>query len=241
MILQLDMGNSRVKWRLCRGEDCLDRGVENYVDGWQWLVPLATRRPEALWVSCVAGVERRQLFVEQCWRLGLPQPAFATSGERFGSLINGYADPVQLGVDRWLAMIAAHRQAEGRACVLVDSGTALTVDIIRADGRHLGGYIAPGLAAMRQALAASAESLRVDADIPSRAAPGTSTRECIGGGLIAMGRGVIEHALAAVADERPLCYITGGDTAVWLEYFAGAETHRSLVLDGLALYFRGSL
>lgn len=241
MILQVDMGNSRVKWRLCQGDRHLQEGVENYVDGWQWLAPLAARRPEALWVSCVAAVEIRQLFVEHCWRLGLPQPAFATSGERFGTLVNGYRDPVQLGVDRWLAMIAAHREARGRACVLVDSGTALTVDIIRADGRHLGGYIAPGLAAMRQALAASAEALRLDADIPRSAAPGASTRECVGGALIAMGRGVIERALASVEDDRPLCYITGGDAAVWLDQFAGAETRRALVLDGLALYFRAPL
>lgn len=240
MILQLDMGNSRAKWRLREGGGTLAEGVENYVDGWQWLAPLAARGPEAVWVSCVAAVEVRQAFIESCWRLGLPQPAFATSGECFGDLVNGYADAVQLGVDRWLAMIAARREAGARACVLVDSGTALTVDIIDANGRHLGGYIAPGLASQRQALSASASSLRLDNDVAWQSvAPGVTTRQCMASALLLMGRGLIEGALAAAAAEGevPLCYITGGDAPVWLAQFARAERRQALVLDGLEAYF----
>lgn len=240
MKLQLDMGNSRAKWRLRQGGSTLAEGVENYVDGWQWLAPLAAQRPQAVWVSCVAAAEVRQAFIENCWRLGLPQPAFATSGERFGDLVNGYIDPVQLGVDRWLAMIAARREVGPRACVLVDSGTALTVDIIDARGRHLGGYIAPGLASQRQALSASARSLRLDEDGGWQSiAPGVTTQQCMSSALLLMGRGLIEGALAAAAggEDEPACYITGGDAPVWLAQCARAERRQTLVLDGLEAYF----
>ncbi len=58
-------------------------------------------------------------------------------------VVNGYADPSLLGVDRWLAVIGAYQRVQG-ACVVADIGTAATVDVVAADGRHRGGYIVPG-------------------------------------------------------------------------------------------------
>jgi type III pantothenate kinase len=66
------------------------------------------------------------------------------SEARAGGVINGYERPAQLGVDRWLAMIGASELVSGD-CIVIDAGSAITLDLLRADGRHLGGAILPGL------------------------------------------------------------------------------------------------
>jgi len=241
VILLVDMGNSRVKWRLCQNGQPIQQGEQRYDTGWQWLAPLAALRPEAVWVSCVAATRRRQAFSDQCARLDLPLPVFASSGAEFGRLRNGYRDPAQLGVDRWLALIAAREDTQTRACVLVDSGTALTVDIIRADGQHLGGYIAPGFTALRQSLGNSLTHLHQAIEQPASPRPGVTTGECLGNAVMAMGLGVIERALSLVADDNPQCYITGGDASVWLEHCVTGQARPDLVLEGLALYFQASV
>ncbi|MDH3761255.1 MAG: type III pantothenate kinase [Gammaproteobacteria bacterium] len=66
------------------------------------------------------------------------------SKARAGGVVNGYERPAQLGVDRWLAMIGA-TELVSDDCVVIDAGSAITLDLLRADGRHLGGAILPGV------------------------------------------------------------------------------------------------
>ena len=66
------------------------------------------------------------------------------SEARAGGVVNGYERPAQLGVDRWLAMIGAAGLVNGD-CLVIDAGSAITLDLLRADGQHLGGAILPGL------------------------------------------------------------------------------------------------
>ena len=66
-------------------------------------------------------------------------------------MTSGYRDPERLGVDRWLALIAA-RERSKQPTVIVDAGSACTIDLLDSEGRHLGGYILPGLTAMGEAL-----------------------------------------------------------------------------------------
>src|SRR3546814_5490867 len=76
-------------------------------------------------------------------------PNFARSSAGWHGLRNAYREPERLGVDRWLAMIAAWHTHRGAACI-ANAGTALTVDVIDAQGQHLGGIIAAGLAAQQR-------------------------------------------------------------------------------------------
>ena len=70
-------------------------------------------------------------------------PRFVTTAHAQFGVRCAYADPARLGVDRWVAVLAAYHAAHGAACVL-DAGTAVTFDAVAADGRHLGGLIFPG-------------------------------------------------------------------------------------------------
>ena len=68
-----------------------------------------------------------------------------------GAITCAYDDPQTLGVDRWLAMLAAYSQFN-EALLVVDAGSAITMDLLGPEGQHLGGYIAPGLRLMHDAL-----------------------------------------------------------------------------------------
>jgi type III pantothenate kinase len=71
---------------------------------------------------------------------------------------NGYADPGQLGADRWAALIGA-RQIHRGTVLVVNSGTATTVDVLSSSGFFRGGVILPGIELMKEALAARTAGL----------------------------------------------------------------------------------
>ena len=108
-------------------------------------------RPAQVWVSNVARLdvlERLSAWIRRVWELS---PILVKSVPAQLGVTNGYEDPAQLGVDRWLAMLGA-RAIRATACLVVDCGTATTIDSMDAQGRHLGGMILPGLRAMQEVL-----------------------------------------------------------------------------------------
>ena len=86
-------------------------------------------------------------------------PKFAKTSASFKSVQNGYYHYGELGVDRWLAVIAAHERFPGKNAIVIDCGTALTVDAVTPNGQHHAGPIIPGRKMMFQALASNAADL----------------------------------------------------------------------------------
>jgi type III pantothenate kinase len=136
-----------------------------------------------------------------------------------------------------LAIIAAWRQL-GRACVVVDAGSAITIDCLDNSGKHLGGYIIPGIGLMRAALVAGTEKIRVDADEYSLL-PGLNTAQAVGhGGLLAAVAAVKMAAdlLCRQLDVSPAILLTGGDAPLLLATFGEEVIHApELVFEGLGL------
>ncbi len=150
--LQLDVGNSSVKWRLVRRGQISHRGSYHRGDESEQEVLLhCTDTLDHIWIASVAApateTELAALLQEQ-WGIA---PWFARTQARTGSLRNSYDDPARMGVDRWLAMLGARERERGKLCV-IDAGSALTIDIVSAAGQHEGGYIIPGAALMERAL-----------------------------------------------------------------------------------------
>jgi type III pantothenate kinase len=156
--------------------------------------------------------------------------------EAFG-VVNGYADPAQLGVDRWLAVLGARARWPGAACV-ADLGTAATVEAIEVGGRYLGGYILPGIDMGRKALLAATRIPRIE-DVETPGPFGTSTAEAVALGARRALSGVIDHVMRWLTRD-------GGDARLFM---AGSEAAAvrglldwpvieapHLVLEGLALY-----
>jgi type III pantothenate kinase len=162
-------------------------------------------------------------------------------------VVNGYAEPAQMGVDRWLAMVAAWAR-HGSAVCIADAGTALTVDLVGADGRHAGGLILPGLALMRRALLDQTGGIAVSADMKSAhdseaGALGRDTASCIREAARRASACVVESCVKALPGMAvPRLVVTGGDAAALIAALGGRAEHRPcLVLEGLALRLCGVL
>lgn len=144
--LLVDVGNTRVKWATSDGRRLATSRSAAYAEwsaeDWRDTL-LGECRFERVLVASVArgeAVDRLRMAV----RVATGREAeFVASTREAAGVRNAYRDPVQLGVDRWLAVVAAHHDPGG-ACCVVDVGTAATVDAVRGDGQHLGGFIVPG-------------------------------------------------------------------------------------------------
>ena len=174
-----------------------------------------------------AVVHRLQARGYRCVRV-------ATTPEALGVRI-AYAHPERLGVDRFLALLAAHARDDG-PWLLVSVGSALTVDLLDAQGRHHGGLIAPTPAHAAHALATRFAVL---------AAPGgqvhdwaTDTVDAVASGTLASAAGLIERAYRLARETlgvAPTVLVSGGDAEpVRARLPFATELVEAPVLDGLA-------
>lgn len=235
MKLLVDVGNSRVKWALAEAGVLRETGAIGLDDALAWTDSLPRARIKALYVASVAHDSAVEALAMYARANGMAMHR-ARSGARFGRLINGYVEPAQLGVDRWMACIAA--EARGAGSVLVaDVGTALTVDWIGADGRHGGGLIAPGVASMRLALQAATQLRPTQkSDVPVWLTRDTDS--AIATGTLRCASAMLNAAALDLAPERLL--LTGGEASLIAPGLAQAWTLApQLVLEGLALYAEG--
>ena len=164
------------------------------------------------------------------------QAEFAKVERTCGGVTNAYADFSSMGIDRWLAMLAAFRNSQGACCIL-DCGSAVTLDMVDAGGTHLGGYIVPGINMMREALANKSGALKFDSE-PSWNAfgYGRSSREAVDHGILCMVLGLVEKVHGTCRTNSVDWYITGGDGHVLSRYIGwDHQVVPDLVMDGLSI------
>jgi type III pantothenate kinase len=131
-------------------------------------------------------------------------------------------DASTVGQDRVLCALAAYSRAE-QACVVIDAGTAITVDFVDGEGVFQGGVIAPGLAMMLRALHEQTAALpRVDVEQPdpARGPFGKDTRHAMLLGVLSAARGLVREAVERYAETYqayPQIVATGGDAAMLFE------------------------
>jgi type III pantothenate kinase len=149
--LLVDAGNSRVKWAVASGTGIVATGEGRPGDAGLAGLPALDAAPDEIRLANVAGAAAgTRLAAALAARFGRT-PLEARSATTGAGVRNGYTDPAQLGVDRWLAICAAYARYRTAVCV-VDAGTATTVDVVAADGSHQGGLILPGMALMESSL-----------------------------------------------------------------------------------------
>ena len=238
--LVIDVGNSRMKWGLYGPHGWRAQGITPNgeigalsVRDWHNL----PRPARAVGVN-VAGEAARVRVEAQLgrWRLA---PEWLTASEYACGVTNRYARPAQLGADRWASLIAAWRRSTATdlfppACVVVNAGTAVTVDALDVDGVFHGGLILPGLRLMLQALAENTAGLKVPTgeyrDFPD------NTADAIYSGAIRAVCGAIELTRREI-DSNPAhvrCYLAGGAAADIGRYLnPPVEIIDNLVLEGV--------
>jgi type III pantothenate kinase len=190
--------------------------------------------------SNVGGPAVQTFLYEACARHDLVLSLIAARGEQLG-VTSHYRDPAQLGSDRWAALVAA-RHASPSNQLVVNAGTALTVDALRADGVFAGGLIVPGPALMRRSLGAATAQLRLTDGI-FEPFP-RSTPDAITTGSVQAAIGAIERmrdAMTAAGFAPQRIVLSGGGAPELEPHLPMPVTlNDNLVLDGLALIARAT-
>lgn len=207
-----DLGNTRVKWWY--EQDATTRhGQFAYTDMASALEPFAGFQ-EAVYASVVKD-DRLNAFVRLAQTAGLKPMRCVVTAEALGVRC-AYADVNRLGIDRWLAAVAAWHTAQA-AVLVVDLGTAATFDFVDGVGQHLGGYILPGLRLGVSALLQGTSNVLVDFDkLGSDAgmtSPGINTTDAVYHGALFAMRSAVESAYQALLNQTSgaKLLITGGD------------------------------
>jgi len=242
--LLVDLGNTCIKWALLAG-GALDRAeaLAHPPDG---LDPAVGSRlaelpvPAAILVGSVAGAARNEALRGLCTQLWGRQPRFAVVQAQLAGVTCGYASPTQLGVDRWLGLLAAHADGGADSCVL-DCGTAVTIDVIDRTGRHHGGVILPGLHTMRECLLTHTRMPRFGEAEP-RLELGDNTAAAVANGALLAIAGAVRETLMLVSrslGRPPRLLVAGGDgRRVAAALRQPHELRPDLVLEGLAVLAR---
>ena len=225
--LLLDVGNTRVKYALDRGPMAAVVHGGDVAAAVAWVLRDAGAVDEVALVD-VTGAARTVLGAQSVREL---HPSAASCG-----VVNGYAEPARLGADRWAALIGARALAAGPVLV-IDAGSALTCDVLGGDGRHRGGWIAPGLELSLAALAHGTHGARSERRGLPSSAPATETAAALHSGVRHAVLGFIErctHAAAAELGPGAVRLLCGGDAAALAPDLSDARRVDDLVLRGLA-------
>ncbi len=247
MKLLLDLGNSSVNWAMEEGGQFTIDGAfrydknnfdKNLQDNLSFL-----QTPTQILVANVAGNKvfaSLAAWVKQQWQLECWQPSVSA---RFNLLKNSYNNTQEMGIDRWLAMIAAWEKHQTTLCV-VGCGTALTVDSIDSRGNHLGGYIIPGIELMQQALITKTECINVSTNKHASIAYAQNTQAAINNGAFLATTAMIDHAVMHLSDKSetlPKCIIFGGMAGLISPLLKDQFEHEpNLVLCGLLIVHEAS-
>jgi type III pantothenate kinase len=242
-VLLVDVGNSRVKWARCEHGVL---GAQQAADHAAWTVSdwraalFAGAAVERVVAASVAGGASLAALHEAARAVTGRGIERVTTQREAAGVVNGYADPGLLGVDRWLAMIGAWCRVRG-ACVVADIGTAATVDVLSPDGRHRGGYIVPGPHLMVAALLQGTSDL---ASFHATSPPGMgpafadNTRDAIERGCRVALAAWVDRCVAEAGKllgTAPRLLLTGGALPEVRPYLESrGEEVPDLVLQGLA-------
>lgn len=233
MILAVDAGNSRIKWGLHNGTwinmgSAAHAEVYSLRDAWQ-----SQSAPDCIVIANVAG-DHVGSALEKLIKGFRAKVQWVSAREFQCGVRNGYAMPSQLGADRWAAAIAAWHLCH-EACVVVNAGTAVTVDALSDDGVFLGGLIIPGMSLMRDSLAKNTAALKVEHGV-FRPFP-VNTADAIESGIVQALCGAIESMRSALhAGKASQCLLSGGNARdLHAHLNPPAKVMDNLVLEGLVI------
>ena len=158
-----------------------------------------------------------------------------------GDLVCAYEHVGNLGIDRWLALIAGFTLYPHKACIVVDAGTATTIDVLDNEGKHLGGWILPGLDLMTSSLTQNTQRVFDDGKTPFTNELGKNTPNGLKNGALVATIGAIEQAklnlTAQKTEQAPQIIFAGGYGSLLQQQFAGSIFDSLLVMKGLNYWY----
>jgi type III pantothenate kinase len=237
----VDVGNSRIKWGLCRDDRVAEIAVLLPDDVASWQAQLSRWLISTPHTWAIAGVHPARREELAGWlRLQGQRPVLLDSWQKLPLAVH-VEHPERVGIDRLFNAVAARsRTLEKQPAVLIDAGSAVTVDWLDAAGNFAGGAIFPGLRLMARSLqdyTALLPLVEVKSEKPR--VPATSTAQAIEAGVfwaVAGGIRAIADQLSAHSQARAAVFLTGGDAAL-LASSLNPDTHvwPEMTLEGIRL------
>lgn len=240
MDLLIDIGNTNLKWATSQSGTLSELQTVQHFGGlpidlhaaWDQLAV-----PDRVLVSNVGGDKMAATVERACRSYWYRSPELAQTERSAYGVTIAYECPERLGVDRWLALVAAHQAYEGPV-LIVDAGTATTYDLLLGDGRHLGGLILPGIEMMRDSLLAGTHIPRVEPEELDEPWA-TDTGTAVAAGSIQAPAALTERLCDRLAEHSGAhveLIVTGGDAERLLPALHRRALHQpDLVLQGLVL------
>lgn len=241
-ILDVDLGNSAMKYRIGSFSGAVVHRVDGSADlAASELAAIDGGVIQRIRAGSVMGAARTQRFADEASAAWGVEVEFAHSAPSAGGVTNGYAEPESLGVDRWLAVLAAFQRWR-KALLVIDLGTAVTLDYVHDSGRHLGGYIVPGSHLMQSSLLK--DTAAIDFREPGQTfahplLPGESTAQAVSRGSVLALKHLIEREADTFGSQfsdgcvNVLC--GGGSREIANHLQGNFVVVPDLVLDGLSI------
>lgn len=241
MILLVDVGNTKVKWRMLDDEmNIVQAGsvkssefTNNYASVEFYGISISF-----LYVSNVASNKVSIIFEKLAKQKKAEYREFK-SQRHILKVRFGYKNVDEFGVDRALALVGAY---SAKGVLVIDAGSAITADYLNDKGEHLGGYIVPGLWMTKGLLGSGTE--RVDACIgPGVKDLGITTSECVNNGSVILFHSLLDGLIIqAKKNGIEQFFVTGGDGKLFSEWSNGMLRYvENLVLDGLAKCYQENI
>ncbi|NQZ83011.1 MAG: type III pantothenate kinase [Colwellia sp.] len=239
MKLMIDIGNSRTKFVLIQ-DDIAEQiqTIDNvklthawFNENWQNVTqilianvnqPIITHALE-LWAA------------EKTIRINIIE----SESERFG-VTNCYGKPKTLGIDRWLTLIGVMSNYPNKNTLIIDSGTATTIDFLTADGKHQGGWILPGINTLFESILAKTSNVNAKYISSASLSIGKNTSECVNSACWAATIGLIELSITQIKQSKTIdeIIILGGNAEALADLLnESVIIDQYLVFSGLQQYF----
>ena len=244
MMLVVDVGNSRIKWRRVGAQSvsAASKSISRPSEATQLAACLDTvwgadAAPSRVVVGSVVGADFERVLAKWIDKTWAVETQFLRSVARGWGVTNDYPEPGALGVDRWAVLVAARRHHAGNV-IVVDCGTALTVDALDTHGCHVGGVIVPGIELMKRCLLDNTAKI-----FDSESAGGVDFADNTGGavrsGVVLALAGLVEKMTGMLqqrSDEAPTTLLTGGGAESLQPVLAlDVIVYEDMVLDGLTI------
>ena len=250
MLLAIDAGNTRTKWALFDESGvilyhgaCLNSELSS-VDFCAKSLRINLTCRHAI-ISNVAGPHITTILQTKCQSLGL-DVYWAKASEATGGVNNCYEDSMQLGSDRWAALVAAWQLVHA-SCIVVNLGTAVTIDALSTkhnEAVFLGGLILPGLHLMQQALVSGTQGItplegKFDT-FPTNTADAVFSGACLAiAGAIVAASNQLHDQLASNSVTQAKIILSGGDATllmpILLKHLPIAWSDQVILCDTLVL------
>ena len=235
--LWLDIGNTRLKYWISHNGEVLEHAAEMHLQSPADLLLGLIQHFKALGlqrvgVSSVQDKKSNERIAKILKHLNIPV-IFAQVHAKYAGLSCGYDEPSQLGIDRWLQVLAVAQAPNENYCV-ISCGTALTIDL--ADGfTHLGGFILPNLYLQRDSLIQNTKGIKIPDAAFDDLTPGRNTLDAVHHGILL---GLVSTIEKVLEKSPRRLVLTGGDAPLFAKYLSQYQPviEADLLLKGLQRY-----